>query len=485
LDHPGVAGADRRVLDLIRGTLDEFSLSDIAGLIARSRKSGALELSGAAGTGIVYFSDGVVCGARCMSGREQLGRKLVRAGVLTEAELHALLARQGQLRLRLGEAVVGEGLARHDQVEDALEEQVEDGVVGLLGMHPTHFTWRSGTPEEAPVTIDVESFMRGVGSRIRELEEIRRRIPTDELMVTLSPALPENIERLSVTQEQWRVLAMLATRRSIRDLVQYSGTGDYHTLRTIDTLMTTGLLEAGARPQPPASAPPNPPFARGATTPRIPSVPEGVRVEGVPSRRVIRLAEPQAPRPPGRFRIAVVSTSDRTRGPLAATLMRRATRGLPVAISSYGMQDLAGAAPTSEAIQAGRRLGVDLVGYRSTPLRSAVLADADLVLGFERNHLRAAISQGEAHPATAFTMVELLALLGSVPPGGPDAIEHGRLTVMRADEARSQSPPRGDLRLEVPPMEAPVDDLARFIDDACVRVRGSLFGEFELEKPGK
>jgi hypothetical protein len=270
----------------MKGTLDDFSLSDIVGLVARTRKSGELELSGMAGAGTLYFKDGAVCGARCTRGREPIGRKLVRAGLLTESHLQSVLARRGGEGLRLGEVLLSEGLAEHPDIAEALREQIEESFVGLLHLSPTEFTWRSGEPDEAMVSIEAGSFLRAIEIRLGELDEIRSRLPSDELTVTLNPVPPRGLDGLDITPEQWRVLAMLGTRRSLRDLVRYSGSGDFHTLRTIDHLVTSGLLEVVGRTVPAA-----PEVPRKAPS-RAPPSPEEVRVEVVPRRRVIRLDEP-------------------------------------------------------------------------------------------------------------------------------------------------------------------------------------------------
>ena len=72
---------------LIRETLSEFSLAEIIRLIAQTRRTGVLEVSGPASSGRVLFRDGTICGAESSRSREPLGRKLVRSGDLSERQL--------------------------------------------------------------------------------------------------------------------------------------------------------------------------------------------------------------------------------------------------------------------------------------------------------------------------------------------------------------------------------------------------------------
>jgi protein-tyrosine-phosphatase len=449
---------------LIRGTLDEFSLPDIVGLLSRTGKTGALELSGPGGTGVIYFSEGAICGARCTRGREPLGRKLVRADILTEAQLQAALARQGQGRLPLGEALVRDGSVAHPDIEAALEEQIQDSVVGLLGLRPTDFTWASDIPEEVTATVDPEGLLASVEMRLGELEDIRGRLPDDRLELGLNPVGPVGGD-LNITGEQWRVLAMFGTGRPLGDLVRYSTSGDFYTLKTIDELVSAGVLEMRGRPAPP---PPN-----GASLPPPPlnREPADVRVEGVPSGRVIRLVDPS----PSRFMIAVVSTFDRTRGPLAAALLRKATEGLPVEVGSFGIEPADPSSPTPGAVAAGAALGLDLSSHTPTRLVSGALVEADLVLGFEWIHLQRAVLDGHARRTSAFTVLELLSHLQETSADPLDAVERGRIMVQRAHQARVEASV-GDVQLVGPRASADLGDTATFVSTACRHLVAGLFG---------
>lgn len=449
----------------MRGSLDDFSLVDIVGLIARARKSGALELSGSAGAGTLYFREGTVCGARCTRGREPMGRKLVRAGLLTESQLRSVIARRSGEGMRLGELLLGEGLVEHADIAGALREQIEDNVIGLLQLRPTEYAWRAGEPDEAVVSIEASSFLRAVEIRLGELDEIRSRLPSDDLTLSLNPVPPQTPDGFDVTPEQWRVLAMLGTRRSLRDLVRYSGSSDFYTLSTIDELVSSGLLEVVDWT---SAAPPEvllDPSRRRQT----PAEPRDIRVEGLPRERVIRLNESSSPseRP---FKIAVVSTSDRSRGPLAAAILRRETRGLPVEVSSYGIQNLVGAPPTPEALAAGQRIGAAITQSRSTPLVPGALIDSDLVLGFERHHQGAAMAKGRARPEASFTVVELSALLERPPVGSIGPLGRASAVVELAHRRRLETPVSGNREADVSPLIS-IEEL----NEASTRIATGLF----------
>jgi low molecular weight protein-tyrosine phosphatase len=140
------------------------------------------------------------------------------------------------------------------------------------------------------------------------------------------------------------------------------------------------------------------------------------------------------------FEVVFVCTGNRARSALAEALFRHYADGIPTAVSSVGTQDVGSAPPLSDAIEAGRRLGVDLTGHRSRALRHTDLSSADLVLGFEQSHVSAAVVDGEANPARAFLLGELVMLLGTVAPEHEPSA-HARSAVADADLRRARYRP--------------------------------------------
>jgi protein-tyrosine phosphatase len=138
-----------------------------------------------------------------------------------------------------------------------------------------------------------------------------------------------------------------------------------------------------------------------------------------------------------RYEIAVVCTGNRFRSPLVEALLRRATEGLPVRIRSFGTLDLGAAPALPEALAAATRLGLDLSSHRTSTLGHAPLAEADLVLGFERAHVVRAVVDAGAPAERTFTLPELVERLEAVDePVDEDPIARARTLVAAAHSAR-------------------------------------------------
>jgi protein-tyrosine phosphatase len=123
------------------------------------------------------------------------------------------------------------------------------------------------------------------------------------------------------------------------------------------------------------------------------------------------------------FHAVFVCTGNRFRSPLAAAVFRSESErlGAAVEVESYGVLELDGAGPLPEALELGSDLGVDLASHRSRALRPEALGSADVVVGFERMHVVTAVMDAGAPRNVAFTLPQLVQLLGAVPSGAPDA----------------------------------------------------------------
>jgi protein-tyrosine-phosphatase len=147
------------------------------------------------------------------------------------------------------------------------------------------------------------------------------------------------------------------------------------------------------------------------------------------------------------FDIVFICTGNRFRSVIGAGLMKRLTEGMPVRTTSAGTLDLGPVEALPEALELAPSLDLDLTEHRARCVRNVDLSEADLVLGFEYQHLAAAVTEGEARRERTFTLPELVVLLeegGTVIDGG-DLVAGARRAVQRAaDDARP-----GGHRLEI------------------------------------
>ncbi len=114
----------------IEGPLKELGIHDVFQLLDLSRKTGVLTVTSTLrhNKGTVYFDNGAVVYAAIQSNPHPLGELLLRAGKITEADLHRArdMQQQGDKR-RLGEILIDIGAASQRELERQVSFQVEEG----------------------------------------------------------------------------------------------------------------------------------------------------------------------------------------------------------------------------------------------------------------------------------------------------------------------------------------------------------------------
>jgi protein-tyrosine phosphatase len=179
---------------------------------------------------------------------------------------------------------------------------------------------------------------------------------------------------------------------------------------------------------------------------------------------------------PDALSVAFICTGNRFRSPLAELLFRRAAANVPVRTMSRGTLDLGPLPALVEAMEEAGRLGLDLSTHRSRSLEGEVLSSLDLVIGFERMHVVAAVVEAKAPRDRTFTLPELVLLLESAPrPTASEPIERAHQAVARIAATRFDrySPP------EIPdPLGHPrpvFEETAAGLDDLVQRLAYRLF----------
>jgi protein-tyrosine-phosphatase len=139
-----------------------------------------------------------------------------------------------------------------------------------------------------------------------------------------------------------------------------------------------------------------------------------------------------------RFSLLFLCAGNRFRSPLAAAFLRRLTIGLPVTVASAGMLEVGAAPALAEALNLGAWGGVDLSGHRARRLAAEHVRGVDLVVGFEQIHVRQAVIDVGADRTRAFSVGELVGLLGELDPPAPgrSSPEIARERVRLADRLR-------------------------------------------------
>ena len=230
---------------MLQGTLNDFSLPDVFSLLALTKKSGALHVASGGVDGRVFFRDGAVCLALSDARRVPLVARLVSAGLVDENQLRALL------EAHTGSAVgVTEALITSGQVEDRilsvfLREQIVDAVFELIRLKDGEFSFDAVQPGlSRGVSLSVTEVINEANRRLEEWQLISRRIASPSAVLAMVPSAMDGREGVNLVSEQWDLLALIDGRRTVSEVVDLTGKGEFATCRVLGDLVEAGLVEA-------------------------------------------------------------------------------------------------------------------------------------------------------------------------------------------------------------------------------------------------
>ena len=228
---------------ILEGSLEAFSLPDIFQLLSFTKKTGALHISGPVTKGVVWFATGSVTGAASDVGRQALGRRLVGVGLLTDEQLEkALGAVRDDASTGFGKAVHDAGAVDDGVLHEIVVEQATDAVFDLLRWSRGDFAFHADepNPDDLGVSLNVEEVIAEGRRRLEQWETLTRSVPAPDAIVSVVLTPPD--ETTSLTRDEWSLLALTDSSRSVSDLVRLTGRGEFATVSTLAGLVERKLV---------------------------------------------------------------------------------------------------------------------------------------------------------------------------------------------------------------------------------------------------
>jgi len=185
----------------LQGTLETIPLPDVLALLAATRKTGELRITGARGDGRVWLDAGKVVGA-----------DVPRAATPVDA------------------------------------------VFELLRLTEGSFTFGAGAPPAGPgAPLAVDALLVEAQERLSAWQAIEAVVPSMACTLRLIPDLgPDSV---TVTRRQWKELVAVAAGGDVNGAMKHLAIGEFDACRTVKDLVDAGLVQVGKAPAPPAPAP--------------------------------------------------------------------------------------------------------------------------------------------------------------------------------------------------------------------------------------
>jgi len=235
----------------LEGNLKDFSIADMFRLLASGRKTGTLYLERPDAQGKVCFKKGRVFFASSNWHRESLGRRIVKAGVISEKQLRQALGLQKiqkkeKADRRLGQILVDEGYLDAKVLENFIQEQINDTLFDL-------FRWEDGQlrfepdelceDEDIGISVSVENIIMESSRRLELWGRIKQKIPTLETEFVMASAPGDKSMEIHLKPKEWMLLCYLHGGRSVSDLVRMTGYNDFDTAKILYGMYSAGLIE--------------------------------------------------------------------------------------------------------------------------------------------------------------------------------------------------------------------------------------------------
>ncbi len=228
----------------LNGSLEAFTISDVLTFLQSARKTGMLTAANGASEAYLFFRGGDLVYAASNQEALRLGAILLRKKRINRDQAAALDDSTLRGVGRFGEKAVQEHMFTETQLADALKLQVAEVVFDA-------FVWGEGTfafydgfdlpPNAVTITVDLPNLIMEGARRIEEWEQCLSLLPDSSVVFRI--VIDPEIEKITLTSEEWKTLFLVNGQRSLEQLCRDSGDDMLHVYRLVYGLLSSKLIE--------------------------------------------------------------------------------------------------------------------------------------------------------------------------------------------------------------------------------------------------
>ena len=232
----------------IYGNIAEAGLADVLQLLALGRKVGRLTVADGERLGEVFLTDGRISYATVVGQSDRFGEILVKNGLITPAQLKAALdeqRREGAER-QLGRVLLESGVVARSDLERFIRLQVEEAVYTLFAWKQGEFSFKSGmrtSQQFLQEPLDAEGLLLEGARRVDEWSQIRKKIPSFDMIYRRTRITHADSVLAGVTAEQKRVLPLLDGTRDVAGVVELTGMSEFEVGKALYGLLMAGFAQ--------------------------------------------------------------------------------------------------------------------------------------------------------------------------------------------------------------------------------------------------
>jgi hypothetical protein len=230
----------------LKGNIETFYLSSILQLLCGDKKTGVLTIAEGDRRVGIYLKNGSIVHAAGTQKEVRLGYLLRTKGIISAEELEGALTLARQRQERLGKILVEKGYISAETLKRFIHQQVREILYDL-------FLWKRGEFEyvDKDVTVDeefaadfnhMEIILEG-SRRVDEWALLTKHIPNSEVVFRVGRSVGQQQESLSLNANEWRILSLVDSRRTVQQIIADSGHDEFSVYRIMNSLISSGLIE--------------------------------------------------------------------------------------------------------------------------------------------------------------------------------------------------------------------------------------------------
>ncbi len=224
----------------LSGTLDSFPLPEVLRLLGRSGQTGLLLVKADDQEMRAYLAAGRLLFA-CAGDERAVKTRLVGTG---------LLDREGWDKVSAGEASADEVLAEDVSALDydrAVRSLTVDGFVEVMRRRQGSFEFEEGvtTSIRLGTELSIDDTLDEVEERLRAWNTIREIVPSMSARIHLAETLPDGIEVVELSADEWALLGHIASGTTVSRLANRTGESEFDSASKVAALVSRGLAWVG------------------------------------------------------------------------------------------------------------------------------------------------------------------------------------------------------------------------------------------------
>lgn len=231
----------------LQGNLRDFPFAQLLNLVNLARKTGMLEIIQKGETAHVYFRDGRLACALTTNEDSSLSAVLYQNQRISPNLYRAIKSKGGAIwDKELGLQLINAGFVSRETILNSLQQH-NVAIVRRL------FTWQEGVfrfiPNEPPpedkiaLNMELENLIMEGSRHIQEMELLNDELPNLDVSLKFSDRPENNLRKVNLTVEEWKVVSFVNPKNSIRQIAQATTMDELQIRRVVYGLLQAGLVE--------------------------------------------------------------------------------------------------------------------------------------------------------------------------------------------------------------------------------------------------